>query len=447
MTLRASASTRLVGPAVIVALVLALAVLWMGVRPTTEVRVASYVGQLIGAESILLMSVGLVLISTLPWVEVWFDGIDKAAIWHRRVAIIGVVLLLPHILISKGGRGPWWSGPAGIVATVGLAALVVWAVLPRWRSVLPRPARRVVERVHEWSPLVWLARVVGNYEVWRTVHRTTGLFVAIGLAHALGDGTPYSAAPVLRWSLVVIGGVGLAFYVYRELLARRGSGLRDYQVVEVQPVSAGLNEIVLAPLGRPLSFSPGQFAMLHLEAKDGWHRHPFTIASAPSAPTIRFTIKALGDYTSNLQTLVRPGMPAVISGPHGRFSHAKGADRQVWIAGGVGVTPFLSWFRSLDTYPPAAQVEFFYSIPDEAPYADELLAIADRHLGVRVHVVRTRSDERLTAQRALEPFRGDPKGVSVFMCGPDLMLRSLQGGFRQAGVPTWHIHREYFDWR
>ena len=41
-------------------------------------------------------------------------------------------------------------------------------------------------------------------------------------------------------------------------------------------------------------------------------------------------------------------MPAVIGGPHGRFSHWKGTDQQVWIAGGVGVAPFLSWLRALD---------------------------------------------------------------------------------------------------
>ena len=61
--------------------------------------------------------------------------------------------------------------------------------------------------------------------------------------------------------------------------------------------------------------------MVYLEAKDGWHRHPFTIASAPHEDVVRVTVKALGDYTSRLQELVEPGMPAVIGGPHGRFSH------------------------------------------------------------------------------------------------------------------------------
>src|SRR4051794_18234225 len=80
-----------VGPATIVVLVAAEALLWLLVRPAHE-PTARYAGQLFGAESILLLSIALVLISTLPWVEAWFDGIDRAAIWHRRVAITGLVL-------------------------------------------------------------------------------------------------------------------------------------------------------------------------------------------------------------------------------------------------------------------------------------------------------------------------------------------------------------------
>jgi predicted ferric reductase len=76
---------RDVGPATISVLVVAQAVLWMLAKPRGE-PTGRHIGQLLGVESILLLSIGLVLISTLPWVEEWFDGIDSAAIWHRRVA-------------------------------------------------------------------------------------------------------------------------------------------------------------------------------------------------------------------------------------------------------------------------------------------------------------------------------------------------------------------------
>src|SRR5260221_11082909 len=68
-----------------VGLVAGYAAVWFAARPAGQPTV-SYVGQFLGAEAVLLLSIGLVLISTLPWVETWFDGIDHAAIWHRRGA-------------------------------------------------------------------------------------------------------------------------------------------------------------------------------------------------------------------------------------------------------------------------------------------------------------------------------------------------------------------------
>ena len=53
-------------------------------------------------------------------------------------------------------------------------------------------------------------------------------------------------------------------------------------------------------------------------------------------------------------------------------------DRQIWIAGGMGVAPFLSWLRAIDGQLPQS-VDFFYSATGEPPFAQELRAIADAH--------------------------------------------------------------------
>jgi predicted ferric reductase len=436
---------RDVGPATIYALVAGLGVLWLLARPAGE-PAGRYVGQFLGAEAVLLLSIGLVLISMLPWVEEWFDGIDRAAIWHRRVAITGLILLAPHILLSSNPDGTALGGPLGAVGAIGLCALALWAILPRWQSVVPAPLRGMVIAVRDAPGVREVRRLLGGYDRWRALHRTAGLFVAAAFAHGVLDGTPFPDSAVLRWSYVAIGGTGLAFYMYRELLARFFASLHDYRVEAVREIDRGLFEVSLTPIGRGVEFTPGQFAMVYLEAKDGWHRHPFTIASAPRERVVRFTVKALGDYTSRLAELIEPGMPAVIGGPHGRFNHAKGTDRQVWIAGGVGVAPFLSWLRALED-PLQHRVDFFYSADGEAPFATEIRAIADRHPTLHAHLIDTGVEGRLTTERILATVGGDTEELSVFMCGPSGMLRTFQSQLADAGVSSRRIHREYFDWR
>jgi predicted ferric reductase len=437
---------REAGPAAIILLFAANAVLWLVARPSDEAW-GPFAGQLLGAEAILLLAIGLVLISTLPWIEEWFDGIDKAAIWHRRVAIAGVALLMPHILLSSNPEGGTaLGGPLGVVGIVGLAALVVWAILPRWQSVVPRPARGWVTALSDATFAQPVRRLLGGYERWRALHRTTGLFVAAGFVHGVLDGSPFDESPLLRWTYVAIGGIGLAFYVYRELLARLFVSLHDYQVQEVRQVEQGMTEIALGPIGRPMAFTPGQFAMVYLEEKDGWHRHPFTISSAPHERLIRITVKALGDYTSRMQHQVEPGMPAVIGGPHGRFDYHRGTPRQIWLAGGVGVTPFLSWLRSLDGDLPY-RVEFFFTTDGDPPFADEIREIAARHDSLNVHLVNALEEGRLVPKQVLDTAGGPGDDLSVFMCGPKGMLSVFDASFRLGGVRPGRIRREHFDWR
>lgn len=446
-TMRAplSLSARDVGPIAIGALIASVGVLWAVEQPAGE-PTTRYVGQLLGAEAVLLLSLGLILISTLPWVEAWFDGIDRAAIWHRRLAIAGLVLLAPHILLSSNPHGTSLGGPLGAIGAIGLVFLALWAILPRWQSVAPRPLRELVINARDAPVVRDLRAIFGGYERWRAVHRTAGVFVAVGFAHGVLDGTPFGAAPVLRWSYVAIGGIGLAFYVYRELLARHFHFLHDYQVDAIRQIDEGLVEIALTPLGQGVDYAPGQWAMIYLEGKDGWHRHPFTLASAPHEDVVRVTIKALGDYTARIQRVLEPGMPAVIGSPLGRFSHRRGTQRQLWIAGGVGIAPFLSWLRAADAGLPQ-RVDFFYTCRGEAPYADEIRSIADRHDALHAHLVDTSVEGRLTPERVLADSGADSADLSVFMCGPEAMVRSFENRLRTAGVPSRRIYREHFGWR
>ena len=92
-------------------------------------------------------------------------------------------------------------------------------------------------------------------------------------------------------------------------------------------------------------------------------------------------------------------------------------------------------------------MDFFYSTDGEAPFAQEIRTIADRHGSLHAHLINTGVEGRLTTERILSATDGDRAGLSVFMCGPRPMLRTFETQLRTAGVPARRIHREYFDWR
>jgi predicted ferric reductase len=132
-------------------------------------------------------------------------------------------------------------------------------------------------------------------------------------------------------------------------------------------------QVSLEPVREPLVFVSGQFVVLSFGGRGGWQRHPFSVTSAPSERRLDVSIKAVGDYTSGLRDTLRPGIPARVVGPFGGFDYSRGGQHQIWIAGGIGITPFMSWIRSLDGSFDR-HVDFFYSVRRQADalYLDEI---------------------------------------------------------------------------
>lgn len=82
----------------------------------------------------------------------------------------------------------------------------------------------------------------------------------------------------------------------------------------------------------------GQFAFVTFDPDEG--AHPFTISSAWQGDgRMFFLIKGIGDYTGQLPGTLQVGQPVTVEGPYGRFGFTGEKPRQVWVAGGIGITP------------------------------------------------------------------------------------------------------------
>jgi predicted ferric reductase len=410
-------------------------VLWL-VAPPPNQPTGRYVGEVCGAEAMLLLSCSLVLATLLPAIERAFDGLDRVAVWHRRVATVAVLLLVPHLVLATSAADRFATATGkglGDVALLGLVVLSVWALAPRLRAARwPGPVRR-------------LARA--SYERWLTAHRLTGLFVIAAVAHGALVAPTFHSSTLLQVTYLAIGGLGIVAYAYRELFARFVIPAHDYTVSEVRRPNDTTADVSLEPVSDPLAFVPGQFVVLSFGGPGGWQRHPFSIASALSERRLEVSVKAAGDYTRELYDSLRPGTPAKAVGPFGGFDYRRGGQDQIWIAGGIGITPFVSWIRSLDSSFDR-HVDFYYSVrrPADALYLDEIDAGARQHPTFHPTLIETERQGLLTAEQAA---MGHPGGTDlwVYMCGPPPMMTALAKGFRALGIPASRVRWEQFDIR
>ena len=230
------------------------------------------------------------------------------------------------------------------------------------------------------------------------------------------------------------------------------AGLIDYPALRVLETA-----VVLEDGWR--GHAAGQFAFVTFSTDEG--AHPFTIASAPNAlgtsaegePLLRLVIKPLGDYTRTLRQRLRAGQRVDIEGPYGCFDGAGARHRQqVWVAAGVGVTPFLALLEArqsgagaTDTDRAAAVVQMHYSTRDAQrdPLLERLQSLcAQAQPPVQLTVHDGAQGQRLTPQ---DLQGSSDAALDIWFCGPQGLGDALHQHAR--GPRPWRLHRESFVMR
>lgn len=422
---------KYLGPFAIVVLALINVGLWLIVPPANDGSAAHFARQLlsemVGTTSIILMACSLVLATRARVLEPYFGGLDKMYKAHRTTALAAMALLLGHaVTVSHVSGGTHMGKQLGSLALLGFLALTAFSVAPRL------------------LPSIALA-----YERWRLVHRLNGVLFVVSLAHALLVNPLADHSSLIMSYYLVIALIGAAAYLYQTLLARFIRTSHPYIVAGVRKLNATALEITLAPQRRQLAFAAGQFLYVRFEgAGPLTESHPFTVSSSPRESTLRLAIKASGDYTRHLYAHLKEGMRATVEGSYGMFTYTGGGPRQVWIAGGIGITPFLSWMRDLDGSL-ERDIAFFYVVrtPADALYLEEIKAAAKRHAGLRAHVWYSAHAGPLTGDTIAAACEGAIADRDIYMCGPGRMIETFEAQFRRLGVPARQIHYEEFNFR
>jgi len=214
--------------------------------------------------------------------------------------------------------------------------------------------------------------------------------------------------------------------------------MADTHIVTVTDIIPRTHNVKTFRVTKPqdFSFTPGQATDLSLN-QEGWkeNKHPFTFTCLPEDGYLEFTIKIYDNPEGLTHRLgsIEPGAEFDISDSWGAIEY-KGEG--VFIAGGAGVTPFISIFRSLSKQNAVGNNKLIFSTKTEADIIlkDEFEHILGQNF---INVITSESGTRYYNKRIdkdyLQKNIGD-FGQHFYVCGPDEFTKNILASLEQLGA-------------
>ena len=405
-----------------------------------------------GIIAIGMMSISMLLAVRPARFEPFFGGLDKMYRLHKWLGITGLAFSIMHWAIKES---PGWLSGLGLIALPnrpkgppagGQAAS--GSSIEQFFQSLKHPA----ESVGEWAfyiAVVLLALALIKkfpYRYFFQTHRLMPLvYLALVFHSTFTMNFSYYSQVVGPFMAVLMaaGTVAAIIILFRKVGAQRKvvgviESIERYAESSVVRVNIKVKD-------RWAGHEAGQFAFVNFDDKEA--PHPFTISSGWKGDGhLFFLIKELGDYTKTLANQLKTGQAVTLEGPYGQFTFKSDKPRQIWVAGGIGITPFIARMHALAAEPTQQKVDLFFCVPhvDEPGFAK---ARADAQAaGINLHILAEPLDGRLDADRLCAAVPDWQTG-DVWFCGPAGFGDSLSAALIEKGLPPEDFHRELFEMR
>ncbi|WP_445500718.1 ferredoxin reductase family protein [Microvirga sp. G4-2] len=437
-----------------------LAALWLladplALQPAGFFALRGSMVQLSGVLAMGCMSLAMILALRPRWPERWLGGLDKMYRLHKWLGIGGLVLAVAHWLWSQG---PKWAVGLGWLERPARGAK---PVVDNALQQLLLTQRGTAEGVGEWAFYATVLLIVVAlvrwipYRLFYKTHRLIAVAYLVLVFHSVvlmqfsSWATPLG---LLTAGLLAWGTVAAVLVLFRRIgtgrkVEGRISRLRYYPELRV------LEGEIDIPEGWP-GHKAGQFAFLSGDPSDG--PHPYTIASAwdPAEHRLTFITKELGDFTRTLRAKRYVGEPVTVEGPYGCLTFADDCPRQIWVGGGIGITPFIARMKQIarerQAKPDPSRTREIHLFHPTADYSDEAITKlrADAEAaGVHLHVLHDKRDGRLTGERIRAAVPGW-REASLWFCGPAGFGEALRRDFARQGLKVAkRFHQELFAMR
>ncbi|MFB6175181.1 MAG: ferric reductase-like transmembrane domain-containing protein [Candidatus Nanohalobium sp.] len=398
--------------------------------------ITSYsLGKVLGVWSLTALTFQALLVSRAKIIEKAV-GYDRITRWHAGNAALILLLVVLHpvlifyqqiISINPGAVIEFLAiNPSALLGATAVGLILIQgAVTLYWKGL--------------------------SYEKWRILHKIGYLIVILGFAHSLLLGSDIGLPPQTLVSFWWLGLAAVASisagYRYLYLPGNR----KEYTVREVDKEAEDVHTVKLKPEDEVIEQEPGQFAFTRFESENlETEEHPFTIASAPEKG-LKFTVKESGDYTSGIGEL-EPGDKAVVEGPYGRFTMPR-SKKLVMVAGGIGITPFISMLRYMARNPEEVrETHLIYGNSTEASIAfrEELEELEKNSDWLEAtHMLSREEKEGFRYGRIDGELLEDVTGLEgdFMVCGPEEMIEDVRKDLIGLDVDSSRIKSEKFSLR
>lgn len=404
-------------------------ILWAFQEPVRVIPLVTQYSQVIASISLALFAWTNFISTRSKILDKLFEGMDRSYIYHKYISMAALLLVILHnITIDIGKRLQIQEGlaiPKDPYAMYGSFSLYLFVFLIAMALV----AKKL------------------NYKRWKNIHKFMIIAYAMGVYHYYGSAdygtlafTPYSL-----W-MDMLNAAGLVSAIYSVFLYEAVAFKYSFKVKKLQLVAKDTLEITGKSLGNSISFKPGQFAFLKVAGIDNsFSSHPFTISSAPKEGELQFTIKGLGDDTKKLIETIKLGDEFKVAGPHGEFDYRKGSKNQIWIAGGIGITPFRSFLQAGISKEYSIDLFYAYNSKESGAYVKEIEELT-RAENLRLHLFDSKERGYVTVA-SMEKYLSREIQLEVYFCGPKPMRENLAKQFKGSNFNIKGFHFEYFQFK